>query len=216
VKRLPETRSGVASPPPEPSIDARRHEVRGLVPLIACAFVAVVAFSAFEATFSLLAKNRFGLTESATYGVFFVIGVAIVFVQGGLIHPIVAKLGEPTTIRAGLACNATGLVLVALDGGWATLAPGLALLVVGQGMVTPTLTSAVAGRARQERRGAVLGMQQSAGGLARVVGPAAGGALFEHIGVSAPYIVGAVLACLAFTMVPAGTRAEVDPLVTRR
>jgi predicted MFS family arabinose efflux permease len=199
-----------------PEHEAATSRSGELVQLVLVMFVAVMAFSAFEATFSLLARDRFGLTESATYGVFFVIGVAIVFVQGGLIHPIVAKLGETATIRAGLACNALGLVLVALDGGWATLTPGLALLVVGQGMVTPTLTSAVAGRARREKRGAVLGMQQSAGGLARVVGPAAGGALFQHIGVSAPYVVGAVLACLAFTMVPAGAPAEVDPVVTRR
>ena len=220
VKRLPETatsRSGVDQSASGRLSDARTTtEVRGLVALIACAFVAVVAFSAFEATFSLLALERFGLTESATYGVFFVLGIAIVVVQGGLIHPIVGALGETSTIRAGLACNAIGLVLVALDGGWASLTPGLALLVVGQGMVTPTLASAVAGRARHESRGAVLGMQQSAGGLARVVGPAAGGALFQHVGVSSPYVVGAVLAALAFTMVPSPTRAEVEPVVTAR
>jgi multidrug resistance protein len=220
VRRLPETRhtrtrSGVVqydmsqSATPEP-------RAGGLVPLIACAFVAVVAFSAFEATFSLLAENRFGLTESATYGVFFVIGIAIVFVQGGLIHPIVAALGETRTIRTGLACNAVGLAFVALDGGWATLTPGLALLVIGQGMVTPTLASAVAGRARHERRGAVLGMQQSAGGLARVVGPAAGGALFQHVGVSSPYVVGACLAGLALAMVPSDAAARVEPVVTAR
>lgn len=209
LRRLPETRippsrfervtrSRVTS-------GARRTSANtGLVPLIAVAFVAVVAFSAFEATFSLLAESRFGLTESATYGVFFLIGVAIVCVQAGLIHPIVTALGEAATIRLGLAANAAGLLLVALDGGWRTLALGLALLVVGQGMLSPTLASSVAGRARHERRGAVLGLQQSAGGLARVVGPAAGGALFQHVGVSAPYQVGAVLALCALALVPGG------------
>lgn len=220
VRRLPETRgsarSGVDQHDISHSSTPERRSAGGLVPLIACAFVAVVAFSAFEATFSLLAENRFGLTESATYGVFFVIGIAIVFVQGGLIHPIVAALGETRTIRTGLACNAVGLAFVALDGGWATLTPGLALLVVGQGMVTPTLASAVAGRARHERRGAVLGMQQSAGGLARVVGPAAGGALFQHVGISSPYVVGACLAGLALAMVPGDATAEVEPVVTAR
>ena len=211
VKRLPEThpsrfeRGTDASAVP----DARRTEqVGGLLPLIVVGFVAVVAFSAFEATFSLLAKDRFSLSESATYGVFFVIGIAIVIVQAGLIHPVVDKLGETATIRAGLACNTVGLVFVALDGGWTTLTPGLALLVVGQGLLIPTLTSAVAGRARRESRGTVLGFQQSAGGLARVVGPAAGGALFEHAGVAAPYVVGAALALLALSFVPTGIERE--------
>jgi predicted MFS family arabinose efflux permease len=157
----------------------------------------------------LLAKERFSLTESATYGVFFVIGIALVIVQAGLIHPVVDRLGETSTIRAGLVCNILGLMFVALDGGWTTLAPGLALLVMGQGLLMPTLTSAVAGRARRESRGTVLGFQQSAGGLARVVGPAAGGALFEHAGVAAPYVVGAALAALALSLVP--TRREREP-----
>jgi predicted MFS family arabinose efflux permease len=39
----------------------------------------------------------------------------------------------------------------------------------------------------------VLGVQQSANGLARVVGPLMGGLLFEHVGVAAPYVVGAGL-----------------------
>lgn len=216
VKRLPETRtehSGVDQTRIRASVTPERGEVGGLLPLIVVAFVAVVAFSAFEATFSLLAKDRFGLTESATYGVFFVIGVAIVVVQAGLIHRVVDKLGEAATIRVGLACNTIGLVFVAIDGGWTTLTPGLALLVVGQGLLIPTLTSAVAGRARRESRGTVLGFQQSAGGLARVVGPAAGGALFEHAGAAAPYVVGAALAALALSLVPTGVGVEEAPAI---
>ena len=212
VKRLPETRppSRFERGTDAPAVpDARGMEqVGGLLPLIVVGFVAVVAFSAFEATFSLLAKDRFSLGESGTYGVFFVIGIAIVVVQAGLIHPVVDKLGETATIRAGLACDTVGLVFVALDGGWTTLTPGLGLLVVGQGLLIPTLTSAVAGRARRERRGTVLGFQQSAGGLARVVGPAAGGALFEHAGVAAPYVVGAALAVVALSLVPGGIERE--------
>lgn len=208
LRRLPETHTpssrferGKRSPV---TPGARRTSAStGLVRLIAVAFVALVAFSAFEATFSLLAESRFGLTESSTYGVFFLIGVAMVLVQAGLIHPIVAALGETGTIRLGLAANTAGLLLVALDRGWVTLAPGLGLLVIGQGMLTPTLASSVAALARHERRATALGFQQSAGGLARVVGPAAGGALFQHVGPSAPYQFGAVLALCALALVPA-------------
>ncbi len=191
---------------------AERGRVQGLLSLIGVSFIAIAAFSAFEATFSLLMRDRFDLTESATYGVFFIIGIAIVVVQGGLIHPINAALGETRSIRLGLVCNAIGLTLVALDAGWVTLAPGLVLLVFGQGVITPTLVSAIAGRARNESRGTVLGFQQSAGGLARVVGPAAAGALFQHVGVASPYVVGAVLALVALALVPSAP-AEVAAAV---
>ena len=55
----------------------------------------------------------------------------------------------------------------------------------------PALTSAFAGSARANRTGGVLGVQQSANGLARVVGPLVGGFLFEHVGVASPYVAGA-------------------------
>ncbi|MGI8662080.1 MAG: MFS transporter [Acidimicrobiales bacterium] len=209
VKRLPETRSGVTEASKAPLSDSRTGEAQGLLALITASFVAVVAFSGFEATFSLLTKVRFDLSESATYGVFFVIGIAIVVVQGALIHTVATRLGQTRTIRVGLSCNAVGLLLVSLDTGWPSLAAGLVLLVFGQGLVTPTLASAVAGRARAERRGAVLGFQQSAGGLARVVGPSAGGALFEHVGVASPYVLGAVLALAAVAIVPGRAPAQV-------
>jgi DHA1 family tetracycline resistance protein-like MFS transporter len=220
IRRLPEThpdRSGVNqlayanSVTPERDGPTQEVAARGqLLQLVLVMFIAVVAFSAFEATFSLLTKARFELSESGTYGVFFVIGIALVVVQGALIHPVTSLLGETRTIRIGLAANALGLVLVALDSGWVTLAPGLLFLVMGQGLLAPTLASAVAGRARRDRRGATLGFQQSAGGLARVVGPLLGGALFQHVGIASPYVVGAGLAVVALVFVPSRTPSEVE------
>jgi MFS transporter, DHA1 family, tetracycline resistance protein len=217
VKRLPEThpaRSGVTEPARTVVTDARTRVVPGLVPLITATFVAVAAFAGFEATFSLLMKARFDLSESATYGVFFVIGMALVVVQGGLIHTVATWLGETRTIRFGLTCNAIGLLLVAVDDGWPTLTAGLTLLVLGQGLLMPTLTSAVGGRARAEKRGVVLGFQQSAGGFGRVIGPIMAGYLFEHVGVSAPYVAAAVLAVVALAIVPSASAPEVAEVET--
>ena len=178
-----------------------RVDRAGIVRLITVSFVGMIAFSGFEATFSLLTEQRFGLKLSGTGAVFTVIGLALVVVQVGIIGRVNARLGESGTLRIGLACNAAGLALLAVDGGWATLVPALALLVLGQGLITPTLSSAVAGRAGGER-GTWLGWQQSAGGLARVVGPILAGLLFQHIGFGAPYVVGAVLVALALSLVP--------------
>lgn len=176
------------------------EQVAAIRRLIAAAAVGVVAFAGFEATFSLLAERRLDLSLAATGGVFAVVGILLVGVQGGLVGPVNDRLGERTTLVAGLAANAAGLVLLVPDAGWVLLAPGLVLLVVGQGLLTPTLSSAVAGRAGGER-GRWLGWQQSAGAGARVVGPAAAGALFQHVGTGAPYAVGAVLMVLAVSLV---------------
>jgi dipeptide/tripeptide permease len=166
-------------------------------------FVSLVAFSGFEATFSLLTEARFGLSESSTYGLFFLIGIGLVVVQGGAIHTVVVRLGEVRTIRFGLACNAVGLALVAADAGWAVLTLALALLIIGQGLLSPTLSSLLSTHASDDRRGAALGVQQAAGGLARSVGPALAGALFG-LSIPLPYLVGAALAVLANLLVTDG------------
>jgi DHA1 family tetracycline resistance protein-like MFS transporter len=80
-------------------------------------------------------------------------------------------------------------------------------------LLSPALTSMVAGRARDDRRGAVLGVQQSASALARVAGPILGTFLFGHVGVGAPYAVGAVLAAIAVGLT-AGVGGEVREGVT--
>ena len=200
VKRLPETHH-----PSLPSEDREdRYAVqpvhRSLRRLVLVTFVSLVAFSGFEATFSLLAEARFDLSESATYGLFFLVGVGLVVVQGGAIHTVVVKLGEVRTVRVGLACNGVGLALLAVDAGWVPVAAALALLVVGQGLVAPTLSSLISARARSHQRGQALGVQQSAGGLARSIGPAMAGYLFGR-SVPAPYLVGAVLVGAALLLV---------------
>jgi len=170
--------------------------------LIIVAFISVFAFSGFETTFALLAEDRLGLTLGSTGAVFAVIGLALVFVQAGLIHPVHQALGENRTLRVALSFLALGLLLLAWDGRWLTLIGALALLVLGQGLVTPTMASAVAGQTSADRRGRVLGLQQSAGAGARTIGPIAAGFLYGHVGMAAPYVVGAVLALIAVALVP--------------
>jgi MFS family permease len=142
---------------------------------------------------------------ASTAAVFAAIGIVLVGVQGGLVGPITHRLGEGGTLRFGLLANAAGLGLLSIDFGWPGLVVSLLLLTVGQGLLTPTLSSAIAGRAGRQT-GQWLGWQQSAGGLARVVGPIVAGSLFQFIGVGAPYALGAALALLALLLLPSGRR----------
>ena len=164
---------------------------RGVGRLVAVAFGSLLAFSAFEATFALFGERRLGFRPASTGAVFTVVGLVLAVVEGGLVHPVVHRLGESRTLRLGLLANALGLVVLAAVHSWWVLVPALAALVVGQGLATPSLTAAVAAVAGEDRRGGVLGLQQSAGGLARVLGPLAGGLAFEHLGLPSPYLAGA-------------------------
>ena len=166
---------------------------RGVGMFVAVAFGALLAFSAFEATFALFGQKRLGFGIGSSAAVFAVIGLAIVGVQGGLVHAVVSRIGEVSTLRLGLLIDGVGLLGLAFVRSWPELAPALLALTVGQGLVQTTMSSTLAGRADPARRGEVLGAQQSAGGLARVIGPLLGGILFQRVGPGAPYVVGAAV-----------------------
>jgi DHA1 family tetracycline resistance protein-like MFS transporter len=216
ARRLPETRP--TAPRGGEAGSPAATGVREVGDLLVLAFVALVAFSAFEATFALFGQDRLGLTEVSTYAVFAVVGLAIAVVQGGVVHPVVARLGERGALAAGLTLNAAGLALVAATHSWWELAPALGLLTVGQGLAMPALAAALAARAHGGERGRLLGLQQSAGGLARSIGPAAGGLAYQHVGVAAPYLGGALLmgACALAVGRSLRERGATTGVVTRR
>ncbi len=211
IKRLPETHppgarveAPIVDEPLAETVDRRRTLTR----LALVAFIATAAFSAFEATFSLLGERRFGLTESSVFVVFIGIGSLLIIVQGGMVRPVNRRFGSVLALRVALGLNAVGLIAIAVATTWALLVPALALLVIGQGLATPTLATLVADRAQDRRRGGALGFQQSAGALARIVGPVLGGVLFQHVGVAAPYAVGAAMVVVALLLV-AGIQSPV-------
>jgi MFS family permease len=80
------------------------------------------------------------------------------------------------------------------------LALVLAALAVGMGLVQPSLNSLISRRSGREEQGEVLGVSQSVGSLARVLGPLAAGFLFTEFGRDAPYLWGAALIAAAWLL----------------
>ncbi len=218
LRRLPETHHPGEHSATGPDTRSRNPLAalaggRGVGALIAVAFGALLAFSSFEATFALFGQRRLGFGIGSSAAVFAVIGLVIVGVQGGLVHNVVTRIGETATLRAGLLVDLAGLLVLAFARTWLGLVPALLALTVGQGLVQTTMSSTLAGRADPARRGEVLGAQQSAGGLARVVGPVLGGVLFQRVGPGAPYIAGAAVMAVVLLLLQAVTGAHQPAVV---
>ena len=191
VVRLPETSTTAR----QPRSSSRRG--RKVNRFIVIGFFSALPFAGFEATFSLFGGARFDLTEGSTAAVFFAIGVAMSLVQGVLIGPLTQRFGSATLLRVALVLVASGLVVLGGASMWVVLALALTLIVIGSGMSNPSLTTLVANSAPADQRGEVLGFQQSAGALARVIGPPLAGLSFDQVGIGAPYSLGAVVFLVA-------------------
>lgn len=169
-------------------------------------FLSMLGFAGFESTFSLWGKEQFGFTEGSASLVFVFVGITLVAVQGGLIGPLTAKLGSRKLLRLGLALVAMGLLLLSVTSSWVLLFVALFLLSIGQGFSGPSGGSLVAEIAPVERRGEAIGYQQSTAAFGRIAGPVMAGALFDHVGISAPFAVSGVLIVAAIAAVWSITR----------
>ena len=172
-----------------PHLPALRH-------LAVVGFIAVFAFTSFEATFSLFGSRRFGLTESGTSVVFLLIGLVLVVMQGGLYGRLTDRAGVGRLYVVALVLIGIGLALTSVSTTWAVLIVALIALALGQGVASPSITTLVTQHAPPGRRGEALGFQQSAYAVARIVGPPAAGALYDHVGIWSPYAAGGALCAL--------------------
>jgi len=161
--------------------------------LILLLFVTISAFAGMETTFALWANSAFGWGPQQVGGMFLYVGLVLVATQGLLIGRLSKRFGEARLVIAGAVMIALGLLGLPLALALWRLLIVNALLAFGMGLLNPSLTSLISQQADADERGGVLGVAQSASSLARILGPAIAGPLFEGFGRDAPYLVGALI-----------------------
>jgi DHA1 family tetracycline resistance protein-like MFS transporter len=145
------------------------------------------AFAIFQTTFALFAAARFGFDAPQTGYFFAAFAVLGAVVQGALIRPIVARLGDKPTFMIGLVCAAIGLVAATLTHSVALFALSLVPLALGIGFGHPTMSSLVSRAARHDEQGRVQGAASAVESLGRTIGPVWGSAALQRFGEGMPY-----------------------------
>jgi DHA1 family tetracycline resistance protein-like MFS transporter len=182
---------------------------RRLVIVLGLYFCTFLYMTTMQVALAFLTAERLGWGASEVGNVFALFGVIMLVTQGGLIGWIARTFGQVRVVTGGSLISAAGLATIAVAYHFAPLLAGLVLLALGLGVTQPMLSSIASEYAGEEQRGAVLGFAQSAGGLARTIGPVLSGYLFEGLGAGAPFAGGAIAALIAFAMtlgLPRGPR----------
>ena len=153
-------------------------------------WIYAISIGAFQGSFSVLAlflNARFQVTEQ-TIGYFFMyIGSISVFTRVLLLGRMVDWLGEAKLSRLGLLLLASGVVGMPLSKNLWMLGIAVALIPLGTAFTFPCVTALLSRVISPRERGLYMGMQQTYGGVARVIAPLFFGWSFDRLGVSSPY-----------------------------
>ena len=169
----------------------------GQIRLILAGYLCItMAFATLQPTLSLLASERFTMGEREAGYLFALLGIVSVIMQGGLVRRLVPRYGERRLLRVSAIPFGLGLLLTGMAGTTPALLAGLVLIGIGYGGSIPSVLALLSRAADPERQGAVLGLGQSVGSLARVLSPALAGQLFD-IRIALPYLAGAALILVA-------------------
>lgn len=208
--------------------------------LVLIFFLATFAFSCFEITLPLLINDDFhlGITNideirGATTIVYLFVfcGLIGAFVQGGATGRLVKKFGEPKLIAFSLFMTGASLVLLPLIKGdgqlfwsrifhpeglpWVKMLLVLALLAVGSSLTRPPVFGLLSNYTSADEQGATIGVAQSAGSLARILGPLFAATLYVHIA-ALPYLICGGVSVIAGLIAIAYLPPRVPSVATQR
>lgn len=161
--------------------------------LAAVTLLSVAAIALMETVFGIWAKGALAWGPVETGWAFAALGLVAAALQGLASGALARRFGERRLVALGLALYVAGFLVLTVSLTPVAAILGLLLIAAGAGFLTPSLQSLVSKEAPPNERGLVLGAQQSASSLGRVLGPLAAGPAFDLVSPTAPFVAGAAL-----------------------
>ncbi|MEQ1503426.1 MAG: TCR/Tet family MFS transporter [Myxococcota bacterium] len=195
---------------------------RQLLGLSTAHFLAMVGQNIYPAIFVLYAGFRYGWDERAVGLTLAAVGVSNIVVQGGLVRPVLARLGERGAVRLGLTFAGLGYLAYGLapTGGWMLAAVPVAAL---GGFYAPAVQGLMTRRVGPDQQGRLQGALSSLMGVGALFSPGMYTQTFARsidgslgaILPGVPFFLAATLLLAAVVVAFSSTRAAPGELSTR-
>jgi len=162
-------------------VQIRRHPAAAALLLVLVPYQ--IAHDANPATWSYYAMFKFGWSTSDVGWSLFVVGASIMLVNGLLVGPAIARLGERRSVVVGLAFMSLGFIGFAFaTEGWMLIASILPFALIG--LAQPALRSMMAARVPADAQGELQGAVGSLMSLVMIFSPLVMTGIFSYF--SAP------------------------------
>jgi multidrug resistance protein len=151
------------------------------------------AFTGMTAILALFLNARFGVDERSIGLVFMYIGGISVITRAGILGWMLDRYREPRLSRIGQVMLALGLFALPFTRTYWQLGLAVALVPLGTAFTFPCVSAMLSRVIATHERGLYMGVQQTFGGVARVIAPVWAGYAFDHLGHSVPFLTSAAL-----------------------
>jgi multidrug resistance protein len=140
--------------------------------LLAASLLSTTGFAYIHVLFALFCKDRFSWDVRQTSMAFAYVGILAVLVQGGLLRRLLKKNIEKEVALLGAVLLAASLFWLPRVSGVGQFFWGsCALMALGNGLLTPTLSGLASRHVDGDVQGRLMGLMSMAGSLGRFLGP---------------------------------------------
>ncbi len=170
-------------------LDALKHPEVGI--FLSISFMIMLAFTLMQGTFALFSEHTLHLTAKDNGFIFAYLGIIGIVMQMFLLKPLLKRISERRAILLSIMMTALSLILIAVSTNIPLLLIAITLLAVGNSISNPVLTGLISKKTPAHEQGNIMGVNQSVGSVARLIGPVAGTVMYSKINTHAPYYIAA-------------------------
>lgn len=140
----------------------------------------IMALTIWSSNFALYADRKFSFKPQDVGFVLAFIGLTSIVLRGFLLSKLIDKYGEKQLKKISALTVILGLLgLTGAKNFWLLL-PSMSLFAFGNGLARPLIMGSISKSVNENEQGAVIGVANSLGSLARIVGPLIGGYLLTN------------------------------------
>ena len=176
---------------------ARKPGLGGLL-LVTCLFN--FAFNGISSTSSLFMIDKFGVQSWQVSLLMTMSGLSLALVQFLFVQKIVKRFGERRIAITSLAGQAVNNLAIFFAPAFWWIIPIAMVNSATSGLTFPTLTTLNISRVQPREVGLLMGVTTGLGSLMNIFGPLWAGAVYDRVGLGAPYWMGAAILLLAAGM----------------
>ncbi|GMU85430.1 MAG: tetracycline resistance MFS efflux pump [Ignavibacteriales bacterium] len=161
-------------------------------------FILTFSVANIYGTFALLGTKQYHFSDMENGFIFGIVGIIGALVQGGLIGKLSKKYTDTRLIMVSSLLMIFGLGFIPYGINMTGVIIVVTILSFGTGILQPTILSLISKITPQKDQGMVLGVNQSVGSFARMLGPLWGGFSFQYLGYQVPFLTGAICTLFIF------------------